>query len=154
MHFLLHFFKVLCLIISNTMWIIYCVMKVASSDNHKGQASLMWWSFYWLICNMFAPLKLQWEALYRLAVWPWADVEGICPFWPRIGLSDPLRPQHPHPESATDVWYVCYLQSEADAPSATTTHCSQRETSRPFDVVCVSVRDVKHLDSELIWRCD
>lgn len=97
-----------------------------------------------------APWAHPWDALCLLAVWPWADVEGICPFWPRIGLSDPLRPQHPHPEGAADVWHVCYLQAEADAPSDTTTHCSQRETSRPPTWRVSSsggvIKSVKHIN--------
>lgn len=67
--------------------------------------------------------------------------------------------------SAADVWHVCYLQAEADAPSATTTQCSQRETSRAFNVVCVrlcvtwntstlsSSEGVINLLSVLNWGC-
>lgn len=72
---------------------------VGSEEKETGQASLIWWSFYW--CSN-APLEPHWGALYLLDDRPWADVDGICPFWPRIGLSDP-RPRHPHPESAADV---------------------------------------------------
>lgn len=55
------------------------------------------------LLNVRRAAPLTWDALCLLAVWPWADVEGICPFRPHQGLSDPPRPRHLHPEGAADV---------------------------------------------------
>lgn len=88
-----------------------------------------------------APLTTECEAPLVPADRPWADVKGICPFWPRMGLSDPRRPRPPHTESSADVWHVCYLQAGADAPSPRP-HAAADRKQRPS------------VNSELMWGCD